>query len=236
MMFGWSYKFIAFHFWLTKVEQDIYENLAGRQSASRKRQKHQMLHSFGARLRICIKVLTDLQCPWECWSHWRAFASHRRPCGSCEAPWRHAAHPSLCARTFSPRQRRLYKVRHEQIQQRSYNHAAHRKASLHARAHRQTENLSLTGSKHLADSVEVSQFALRATDEVRRTETLMPLVLDLHCLSVAGCGQAIKCVISGESGKEIYLSLENNLPWTIWTLKLLIYFKLFILIKFSKGS
>ena len=57
-------------------------------------------------------------------------------------------------------------------------------------AHRQAENLSLTGSEHLADSVEVSQFALRAADEVRRTESLVPLVRDLHCLRV-GCGQAI---------------------------------------------
>ena len=61
----------------------------------------------------------------------------------------------------------------------------------------QAENLSLTGSEHLADSVEVSQFALGAADEVRRAETLVPLVLDLHCLSI-GCGQEIESVISGE--------------------------------------
>ena len=57
--------------------------------------------------------------------------------------------------------------------------------------------LSLTGSEDLADSVEVAQLSLSASDEVSGADALMRLVLDSDlCTSVGyrqNRGQRINC-------------------------------------------
>ena len=73
--------------------------------------------------------------------------------------------------------------------------------------------LLLTGSEHLADSVEVAQFPLSASYEVSGADALMRLVLDSDlCTSVGyrkNRGQRINC------GSQTRACLHSTIYWTV---------------------
>ena len=148
----------------------------------------------------------NLRFPSRYWSHWKACASHHRPCDSCEGPWRHAGHLTLCARTCAPHQTRLivHKV----------------KISAWAKVDKKAIKLllqllswGLTCTKNLANSVEVTQFALRASYEISGADARVCSLLNCNFRCCVGWAELHR----GQQ-KIIWRQISSDLPSTIFSL------------------